>query len=147
MHPKPPRINYPPLPRRVGLTPCKSDAHKVGAVSPFAKWSVNKAYLLPNAHDSYPVVTEILCGEFSAQTRSEVGLDEFNYQVHLALLPSKDNLDELIETLRVWAIANPRTLIYHLFHESLDQVLGTHFPWAIFGKAKTLSRGSERRPW
>jgi hypothetical protein len=142
-----PNPNHPPQPRCGCHRPQATTASVASAVSPFAEWSVNKAYHLPNTRDSYPIVGEIISGNLSAQTRSEVGLDEFNYQVRLALVPSKDYLDELKDVLKMWAISNPRTLVYHLFHESLHSILGEHFPWAVFGRVKTLASGAKHEPW
>lgn len=125
----------------------KGAAASAPAVSPFGGWSVNKAYRFPTAYDGHPIVNEILKGELSDQTRSECGLDEFNYHVRLRPPPAQCQEEELRETLQLWAATNPHTLIHHLFHESLDDVLGHHFPWAIFGKAKTLARRRDRQPW
>ena len=127
--------------------PSKGGTAGAPAVSPFGVWSVNKAYGFPSAHDGHPIVNEILSGALSDQTRSECGLDEFNYHVHSRPPPAQCQEEELRETLQLWAATNPHTLIHHLFHESLDDVLGHHFPWAIFGTAKTLARRRERRPW
>ena len=145
----PPPIGYPPLPPRAAAPmPRRPSKHSPpGIVSPYAEWGVNKTYHFPTAYDGHPIVNEILTGALSDQTRSEVGLDDFNYQVRLRPPPAQCQEAELIETLQLWARCNPHTLVYHLFHESLDQVLGHAYPWAVFGKAKTLSRRRERRPW
>lgn len=145
---RPPPIEYTRLPpRAMPRKPQRGPLLPVGTVSPFAGWSATKAYRFPCAHAAHPIVNEILRGELSDQTKSEVGLDEFNYHVHSRPAPSQCQGQELKEALQLWAASNPHTLIHHLFFESLDEVLGHHFPWAIFGKAKTLSLRCDRKPW
>ena len=144
----PPPIGYPPLPpRAMPRKPSRGAAAGVPAVSPYVGWSATKAYRFPCAHDGHPVVNEILSGKLSGQTRSECGLDEFNYFVRSRPAPARCQAEELKETLRLWAASDPATLLQHLFHESLDQALARDFPWAIFGKVKTLARRRDRKPW
>lgn len=147
---QPPPIGYPPLPpprRPVAQKPRRAAPRGGGVVSPFSCWSVYKSYRFPAVPDCRPVLCEILTGALSDQTRSECGLDAFNYFVRCRPPPAQCQADELLWALQLWAASDPATLVTHIFHESLDQVLGQHFPWAIFGKAKTLARRRDRRPW
>ena len=145
----PPPIGFPPLPplvtpRTVAKCSRLPDARPV---SPFSGWSPHKGYRYPSAYDAHPIVNEILAGDLSDQTKSEVGLDAFNYYVNRRPPPAQCQLDDLLWTIQIWAASNPQTLVNHMFHESLDKALGHHYPWAVFGKVKSLARRRDRRPW
>lgn len=155
----PPPIHFPPLPHV-----CRRAAPVVRPARPlvrsqpvFVGWAPHKGFrypyppgLLPSAA-SPPIATIISWGsgvmdELPQQLKSELGLDEFNYQVQLRMPPDGEQTRDLKEFLLVWALTAPESLLTHLFHETLDTVLGEKFPWAVFGKAKTLAR-TGKLPW
>lgn len=165
--PAQPLAGYPPLPPACSGGTSKwfkarrrqqERASKAAPRSPFAGWSLNKAFTFPyNAHGAHSeaesCVLEIvqwgagLCENLSFQLQSEVGLDPFNYTVRRRIPPCLRMRSNLKAALVHWALNWPEALLFHLFHESVGSVLGGAFPWAVFGNAKTLWRHPDQSPW
>jgi hypothetical protein len=156
---QPPAIHFPPLPRvaQRAAPVVRAPQPLVRPRSPFVGWAPHKGFrypyppgVLPSAA-SKPIKTIVSWGSGAIDTlpqqlASELGLDPFNYQIQLRMPPDEEQTRDLKSYLLVWAISAPESLLTHLFHETLDTVLGEKFPWAVFGKAKTLSRNN-RLPW
>lgn len=154
----PPPVHFPPLPHTPPrAAPVTRPARPLVRRQPtFVHWAPHKGFRYPYppgllSAAAPPIASIISWGggvtdELPQQLRSELGLDEFNYQVMLRMPPDGEQTRDLKEYLLVWALTAPESLLTHLFHETLDTVLGEKFPWAVFGKAKTLAR-TGRLPW
>lgn len=75
--------------------------------------------------------------EMSMQAKSDLGFDEFNYQYLGRFPPSKEQFTTLRERLFELALESPEVLLFHIFHESLPDVVGNGFTWVVFGRVKT----------
>jgi len=155
----PPPIHYPPLPLPTRCDPPAPSPQRplVKSAPPFAGWAPHKGFRYPYGKGptlsaaAAPISIILKWGagvvdDLPSQLKSELGLDEFNYQIRLRMPPCAVQVQELKEFVVVWAYSAPESLLTCLFHETVDTVIGHHFPWAVFGKAKTYSK-TKRLPW
>ena len=77
------------------------------------------------------------CKELSPQAKSDLGFDDFNYQLIGRFPPSPQAQEDLREHLVQIALNEPEALLFHVFHESLHGLVGPRFDWAVFGAVKT----------
>ena len=121
---QPPPIEYPPLPlpTRCDPPPPTPPRPLVKPTPLFAGWAAHKGFRYPYGEGpslsaaAAPIATILQWGagvldDLPHQLKSELGLDEFNYQIRLRMPPCTTQVQELKEYVVVWACASPETLL------------------------------------
>jgi hypothetical protein len=81
------------------------------------------------------------------QARSDLGFDEFLYQVRGCYPPASSQYETLFSRLIKLACDCPEDVYRAAFFEQLGELLGPEFQWAVFPKTKSLSGSGSSKPW
>ena len=81
------------------------------------------------------------------QARSDLGFDEFLYQVRGCYPPVSSQYETLFSRLIELACDCPEDVYRAAFFEQLGELLGPGFKWAVFPKTKSLAGSGSSKPW